>query len=625
MRLVDRLLVCVGLIGCMFSTHVVAQSSTPKKTAMQLMGGEKVLSTDNAPLLNPLRRFDEHPWFEISNLRPGRNLRDALEFDYAYEGELPGAIHVVALTNGRRFRFPVTHQALTKRQGTLTCSYSYDDEKSPLGADLEAYVELTDGEPQTRKVTTSRYGISFSTTEEVPVDALHFKVSKSATRGDVKALTFSRELRESEQRIYQNRRKRLGPPPPPPANTVLLPATPTLVPGTPIFAAVEGDWLKAEVLDVRPVGVKISYVVHWPSLGHKSNRMMTGNTHLAVSKETLAKLEKSPDSFKPSVEIAKNELQPPPPDHVVVPDKLKLFPGTPIHMGVSYLYYVLEDTGENIKVAVSYAPLHIDTLHRRTFTIHKDVVKQLSQPGTEKKFADKLAEVQAAAKPTFPSGIPVAAPALPADFPAFPAAFVRPARTYPITMVIPKDYERVTKDTLLEAGTRCMLVWGRNWNNATVKSVRENGDPEIHWEGWSTVEPVTRDSLIISKTVVAQLKAKAAKNAKTTPKATATVASKTGKEKDSDPDKKKGDDAGDGEASKYKLILESAGTKKISVTKVIMEMTGLNLTDAKEVADELPIDLKNDLSKADANKWMKKFEDAGATVKLEAVQAVEPE
>lgn len=603
MSLTSRMIVGVGVLVLIPSLGLLGDEAKPKASS-QLMSGEKVLPVDEGPLLNPIRRFESHPWFEVSNLRPGRTLRDALELDFAYEGVMSGSIHIVVLTNGKRLRFPVSPQALTKRQGTIACSYDGLDDKSPLGADLEVYVELTDAAPVTgHSYSPSRYRSSQPPTK--PDDALYFKVSKSAVRGKIEALTYARELRENEQRIYDVRLKKYGPPPPPPEGSVLIPVESTLVPGVPILAALEGDWLKAEVLTVQGTGVSVAYLVHWPQFGHTGNRMMTSRTHLAIQKEVLAKLEKDPKSFSPSAEIPYGALQPPPPDYVILPAKLKMLPGTPVSWGGSWNYLVVRDGTEQITVLNDRHSIQEENLPRRQLIIHKDVLKQLTEPDAEKKFAAKLKELQTVVKANRPTLSP---PFPPANF---------PTKTYPIDIEIPEDYVRVTKDTPLEVEARCMASWGRRWNLVTVKRLRENGDPEVQWDGWSSIDALSRDSLVIAKSTLEELTAKAAKSGKTTSGKSSKSETKSAEKT---PPKKTADKKASGSADKFKLILESAGKKKISVVKVIMEITDLDLASAKEVADDLPIDLKSNLSKEDAERWKKKLEGAGGKAKLEAIK-----
>tara|TARA_Y100000294_G_C8363776_1_gene259853 strand:+ start:149 stop:532 length:384 start_codon:yes stop_codon:yes gene_type:complete len=70
------------------------------------------------------------------------------------------------------------------------------------------------------------------------------------------------------------------------------------------------------------------------------------------------------------------------------------------------------------------------------------------------------------------------------------------------------------------------------------------------------------------------------------------------------------------EKSEFNVELTSVGDKKISVIKVIREVTSLGLKEAKELADGAPNNVKESVSKDEAEELKKKLEDAGATVTL---------
>lgn len=70
------------------------------------------------------------------------------------------------------------------------------------------------------------------------------------------------------------------------------------------------------------------------------------------------------------------------------------------------------------------------------------------------------------------------------------------------------------------------------------------------------------------------------------------------------------------EQTEFDVILKSAGDKKIGVIKVVREVTGLGLKEAKALVDEAPKPVKEKLSKADAEALKAKLEEAGATVEL---------
>jgi large subunit ribosomal protein L7/L12 len=66
----------------------------------------------------------------------------------------------------------------------------------------------------------------------------------------------------------------------------------------------------------------------------------------------------------------------------------------------------------------------------------------------------------------------------------------------------------------------------------------------------------------------------------------------------------------------YTVHLNAAGEGKIAVMKVVKEVLGLGLKEAKDLVDAAPSDLKADMKKADAENFKKQLEEAGATVTL---------
>ena len=78
-----------------------------------------------------------------------------------------------------------------------------------------------------------------------------------------------------------------------------------------------------------------------------------------------------------------------------------------------------------------------------------------------------------------------------------------------------------------------------------------------------------------------------------------------------------GGDAGAAEEqSEFTVVLESAGAKKIAVIKEVRGITGLGLKEAKDLVDGAPGNVKEGVSKEDAEEIKAKLEEAGATVEL---------
>ena len=70
------------------------------------------------------------------------------------------------------------------------------------------------------------------------------------------------------------------------------------------------------------------------------------------------------------------------------------------------------------------------------------------------------------------------------------------------------------------------------------------------------------------------------------------------------------------EQTEFDVILTSAGDKKVNVIKVVREITGLGLKEAKTLVDEAPKPVKEKVSKEDAEAAKAKLEESGATVEI---------
>ena len=74
--------------------------------------------------------------------------------------------------------------------------------------------------------------------------------------------------------------------------------------------------------------------------------------------------------------------------------------------------------------------------------------------------------------------------------------------------------------------------------------------------------------------------------------------------------------AGGAEQSEFEVVLAEAGASKLNVIKVVRELTGLGLKEAKELVDGAPKSLKTGVAKEDAEAMKAKLEEAGAKVEL---------
>ena len=70
------------------------------------------------------------------------------------------------------------------------------------------------------------------------------------------------------------------------------------------------------------------------------------------------------------------------------------------------------------------------------------------------------------------------------------------------------------------------------------------------------------------------------------------------------------------EKTEFDVVLKEVGANKIAVIKVVRELTGLGLKEAKAMVDSAPATVKEAVAKADAEAMGEKFKDSGATADL---------
>ncbi|MBP5273117.1 MAG: 50S ribosomal protein L7/L12 [Clostridia bacterium] len=77
-----------------------------------------------------------------------------------------------------------------------------------------------------------------------------------------------------------------------------------------------------------------------------------------------------------------------------------------------------------------------------------------------------------------------------------------------------------------------------------------------------------------------------------------------------------GGDASAEEKSEFDVVLKEVGANKIKVIKVVREITGLGLADAKALVDGAPKTVKEGVAKEEAEEMKAKFDEVGATIEL---------
>ena len=70
------------------------------------------------------------------------------------------------------------------------------------------------------------------------------------------------------------------------------------------------------------------------------------------------------------------------------------------------------------------------------------------------------------------------------------------------------------------------------------------------------------------------------------------------------------------EKTSFDVVLKAAGANKLAIVKLVKELTGLGLKEAKDMVDSAPSAIKEGIAKADAEALKKQLEEAGAEVEL---------
>jgi ribosomal protein L7/L12 len=74
--------------------------------------------------------------------------------------------------------------------------------------------------------------------------------------------------------------------------------------------------------------------------------------------------------------------------------------------------------------------------------------------------------------------------------------------------------------------------------------------------------------------------------------------------------------AAEEEKTSFDVVLKAAGANKLAIVKLVKELTGLGLKEAKDLVDGAPSNIKEGIAKADAEGLKKSLEEAGAEVEL---------
>ena len=311
---------------------------------------------------------------------------------------------------------------------------------------------------------------------------------------------------------------------------------------------------------------------------------------IAVDDATLTRADDNPGQFKPSVKVLPGGAAAIPEKVSVVDASTPIVKGTPLLAELGGRWFavtvleVMKDGSLRIHFD-EFGGVRDQFRSRESLLIAADTLAALKQPNAAEKFAGRAERARTG---TFHAGAGAfGREAGPFDretgtFDRGAGVFgerqpfgkrIRSRRLHdnPIDIPIPGSAVRVTGETPLEEGAKLGACWGRKWWDVTVLEVNDNDTVRVHWDRFPDAwdGDVSRENLIITKKELSKVRAKAKHAA---PKSVARADEKSNREPSTDE-------------SRFRVVLRSFGSGKIAVTRVVVDISGLDLKEAKEFVE----------------------------------------
>lgn len=401
-----------------------------------------------------------------------------------------------------------------------------------------------------------------------------YKISNSVLLGGKGQITSARHWKPEEEQAWNRQQLAKAPPGEPPAGYEFAEGKP-LLPGMPVLTYIAGDWVEGEYVGTYQKSLIVIPPGTVPPMLHGATQMAS---RVAVAKRVIEQGQKSPEAFKPRVRVLPETLVPLTNDLTPIPDGVTILPGTPVRYGWGSQWYLVYAVGDieagQIETRDPRRGHHTSKQAVTSLAIEKSVLEDLQKPDAPAVFAKKYADLQKQWADERRRNAHV--------------------HDYPGTFPLPDGYGPLANNTIVKTGDKFFMNHhGDTWRTVTAVSDAPAGAPvEICWDHFTSwVEFVSRKSLFVSS-----VKNEAAK----------------------------GDPMGPGDSKKpgggYSLTLEAVTGKKFAVAKVVMDITGLDLADAKDAVDEVPILLSQSLTKGTAERFQKQLEAAGAKAAVRKVE-----
>ncbi len=341
----------------------------------------------------------------------------------------------------------------------------------------------------------------------------------------------AREWNSKENAAYQKDLLGRKPPLSPPGGYQLVQATTKLLAGMPIKVGHYGEWLDAEALNGEPlVTVKI--------VGVEKLRNKTRSGWIAIKPSVLQQGDSSPSTFKPSIKIIPGTTEPLPNGYVSITSAMEIVPGTPVR--TIWLNTLVDSTvmnvdGDSLLIHFDSQPSAFDKAHPRgSVIIAESTLEELAKPDAAMRFENripkrsvddaefnnqnkKIEEESKRIREQMERSIAEAQKRMSGNAFDNPGggtrAFSLQVQNNPIDIPIPREAELLPLDISLPRGTKLAACFGKRWNYVTVLKEDSEDNVSIHWDDRVSDFDglIHRSQLIIRKTDLRKLKAKAAK------------------------------------------------------------------------------------------------------------------
>ena len=448
------------------------------------------------------------PVYTLGSIQQGKDQFGKPSVTISYQRNVPnaGAVKLAGRTADGPLDIMGGQTVLQEQSGTIQLSSIFGQGK----LDAEIYL-----------VTSGMFA------EQVPFNCLISNVVRVGNPSGPS--TAARDWNAKEKAAYQRDLLGRKPPASPPAGYQLATQNSQLVPGMPAKVGFYGEWKDAEILtNSMRITVKLA--------GSEDLRLLSRDGWIAISPDSIQKVQSSPGSFKPSVNVLPGTTSMIPAGYTVVTADMKLLPGVPVR--ATWLNKLVDATVRSIDG--SQIMIHFDgqnrafdkPMPRSEILIATDVLPKLELPGAEETFAKRLptltdsekemerfeAESNRQMNEAMEQGRKEAE-RIRQQIAADMAAAAKGPPKLPlleenamVTLRVPKEAEPLPLTLKLPNGTKLAACWGPQWTPLTVIEDCEEERVPVRWDTQNRESSIHRSQLIIRKQDLKQLKVELAKS-----------------------------------------------------------------------------------------------------------------